>query len=246
MKAWFISRGFAVSDADACLFVKKDSNQGSTFIYIWLDDIVVVGKQVDWVLKDLQMDFRIKDLGPVDMMFGMKITRNRPLKQLCITQTHYAEALLESYGMSDCKPIGTPLQSNIPLVLGTEEEILTFKESGHNYCCAVGSLNYLSQCTRPDILHSVSLLSQFLEKPTLSHWAHFKRVLRYLRGTSALGLTYGVPPVNETLTKLKPSSDSPRLAFSDSNWAGCQITRRSTSGYVFIFNGGAISWRCKK
>lgn len=246
VKSWFISHGFAVSDADACLFVKHGASGDSTFIYIWVDDIVVVGKSVDWVIRDLKLDFRVKDLGPVDMMLGMKITRNRCLKRLCISQTHYIEALLESYGMSDCKAIGTPLQSNIPLVAGTDEEILAFKESGHNYRRAVGSLNYLSQCTRPDISHSVSLLSQFLEKPTLSHWGHFKRVLRYLRGTSSLGLTYGVQPVNETLTKLKPNSQSPPLAFSDSNWAGCQITRRSTSGYVFLFNGGAISWRCKK
>lgn len=46
--------------------------------------------------------------------------------------------------------------------------------------------------------------------------------------------------------KFEPRLDGPPVAFSDSNWAGCQITRRSTSGYVFLFNGGAISWQCKK
>lgn len=134
----------------------------STFIYIWVDDIVVVGKSVGWVLDALRLEFRIKDLGPVSRMLGMKITRDRPLKRLCISQSHYIEALLNNYGMVDCKPIGTPLQSNIPLLLGSDEEVREFKDSGHNFQRAVGSLNYLSQCTRPDLSHSVSLLSQFL------------------------------------------------------------------------------------
>lgn len=70
--------------------------------------------------------------------------------------------------------------------------------------------------------------------------------MRYLRGTSTLGLTYGIQPVNPTLEKDHSTLGGPPVAFSDSNWAGCEITRRSTSGYVFLFNGGAISWRCKK
>lgn len=246
VRAWFLEHGFVVSDADACLFVRGKDGEDRTFIYIWVDDIVVVGRSVDWVLRALRDDFRIKDLGPVGMMLGMKITRDRERHTLCISQEHYIEALLESYGMVDCKPIGTPLQSNIPLEPGTPEDLLVFSASGHNYRRAVGSLNYLSQCTRPDLSHSVSLLSQFLEKPTLAHWSHFKRVLRYLRGTSSLCLTYGVAPVNPILTTFQASVDGPPVAFSDSNWAGCQITRRSTSGYVFLFNGGAISWRCKK
>lgn len=147
VKAWFLTKGFVASDADACLFVQKGSGGGLTFIYIWVDDIVVVGKSVGWVLDPLREDFRIKDLGPVSMMLGMKISRDRRLRTLQISQSHYIEALLESYGMSDCKAIGTPLQSNIPLVAGTEEEVLVFRESGHNYRRAIGSLNYLSQCT---------------------------------------------------------------------------------------------------
>lgn len=246
VRAWFLTQGFVVSDANACLFVRGKGGDDLTFIYIWVDDIVVVSKSVGWVIEALRQNFSIKDLGPVNMMLGMKITRDRSARTLCISQTHYIEALLESYGMADCKPIGTPLQSNIPLVAGTEEEILLFKQSGHNYRRAVGSLNYLSQCTRPDLSHSVSLLSQFLEKPTLVHSGHFKRVLRYLRGTSSLGLTYGVEPLNRTLKTFQAAVSGPPVAFSDSNWAGCQITRRSTSGYVFLFNGGAISWWCKK
>lgn len=226
VKAWFLAHGFVASDADACLFVRGGSNVDSTFIYIWVDDIVLVGRDISWVLDALKLDFRIKDLGPVNMMLGMKITQNQHLKQLCISQTHYIEALLETYGMEDCKPIGTPLQSNIPLIPGNDEDVLEFKKSGFNYQRAVGSLNYRSQCTRPDLSHSVSLLSQFLEKPTMAHWGHFKRVLRYLRGTSGLGLTYGVQPVNATLEKLGTSLNDPPLAFSDSNWAGFQITRR--------------------
>ena len=122
---------------------------------------------------------------------------------------------------------------NTHLVPATPEEIAAFGATGENYRRAVGLLNYLVLCTRPDLALVASQLAQFLEHPGTEHWAAFKRVLRYLRATSHIGLVLGVSPVN-----LK--------AFSDSDYAGCPFTRRSITGYCALVAGGCVSWRARK
>jgi len=68
-----------------------------------------------------------------------------------VNQSHYIKSLVEDYGLEDGKVTGTPMQANIKLTQSTSEESSQFKEKGLDYRSAIGSLNYLSQCTRPDI-----------------------------------------------------------------------------------------------
>ncbi|KAK9675641.1 hypothetical protein RND81_11G020800 [Saponaria officinalis] len=97
----------------------------------------------------------------------------------------------------------------------------------------VGGLNYLSH-TRPDIVFSISVISRFMHNPTLHHYGAAKRILRYVAGTSDLGIWY------------KKVSDFKLVGFSDSDWAGCVEERKSTSGHTFSLGSGAISWSSKK
>lgn len=143
IKSWYLKHGFRVSEADACLFVRVEKDGSRILIYMWVDDIVVVGKNTEWILVELKKDFRIKDLGPVKTMLGMKISRDRSEGTLSISQSHYIEEILKAYSMDDCKPIGTPMQSNIPVAPGTDDEVVAFRASGHNYRRAIGCLNYL-------------------------------------------------------------------------------------------------------
>lgn len=80
---------------------------------------------------------------------------------------------------------------NTHLVPASDEEKLEFESSGENYRRAVGLLNYLVLCTRPDLALVASQLAQFLDSPGMLHWAAFKRVLRYLNFTRSVGLTLG-------------------------------------------------------
>jgi hypothetical protein len=87
--------------------------------------------------------------------------------------------------------------------------------------------------TRPDIMCAVGQLSQFLNNPSSKHVSAAKRILRYLQGTSSLGITYRPPPL--------------RLqGYSDADWAGDMDTRRSTTGYVVMLNNGAIAWKSRR
>ncbi|MBW0484901.1 hypothetical protein O181_024616 [Austropuccinia psidii MF-1] len=105
-------------------------------------------------------------------------------------EEHFIEALLELYGMDSCRSMSTPLFPNTHLVPASDDEVEKFNGLGVNFQSAIGSINYLTPSTRPDISHAVSSLSQFLEKPGYLHWQAFLHMLRYLKGTADVGLVY--------------------------------------------------------
>ncbi|XP_040361647.1 secreted RxLR effector protein 161-like [Rosa chinensis] len=102
------------------------------------------------------------------------------------------------------------------------------------YKQVIGSLMYLT-VTRPDLMFVVSLVSRYMEKPTELHMQAVKRILRYLRGTTDLGVCYK-----------KGGKAGELVAFSDNDYAGDTDDRKSTSGYVFLLSSGAMAWSSKK
>jgi hypothetical protein len=105
------------------------------------------------------------------------------------------------------------------------------------YANAIGSLQYLVTCTRPDLAFSVSHLAQFMAKPGPIHWMALKRIFCYLQYTSSWGLTYHC---------FSPGSAHLLNGWTDADWAGDPDTRRSTSGYICQLNGTTLSWLSKK
>ena len=98
------------------------------------------------------------------------------------------------------------------------------------YSLEIGSLIYAMVCTHPDISHAVGVVSRFLENPGKAHWEAVKWIFRFLRGTSKVCLSFG---------GLEPSLEG----FTDSDMVGDLDCRKSTSGYLFTFAGGVISWQ---
>jgi hypothetical protein len=102
------------------------------------------------------------------------------------------------------------------------------------YASAIESLMYAQVCTRPDLTFVTGMLGRYQKNPGISHWNGIKKTLRYIKGTKGLMLTY-------------ERSDSLEIVgYSDSDFAGCLDTDRSTPGYVFKLTGGAISWSSSK
>jgi hypothetical protein len=95
-------------------------------------------------------------------------------------------------------------------------------------------LMYLSNTTSPDITYVVSKLARYMAKPTMASLLAAKRVLRYLKGTTDLGLTFNVKNGLRTAT-----------ITADADYAGDPETKRSTTGFSFHIHGGTISWKCK-
>eukprot|EP00253_Pinus_taeda_P032914 PITA_32914 len=184
-------------------------------------------KLIEEIKVQLSQDFEMKDLGEMHYCLGIEVWRE-PGKSL-ISQSKYTKEILKKFNMTDCKAMSTPLEQNAKLY----KEDGSKEADGTLYRQLVGSLNYLTT-TRPDIAYSVSILSQFMAKPSGNHWNAAKKVLRYLKGTVNLGIMY----IDE--------SDVVLTGFCDSDWAGNPNDRRSTSGYAFHIGSGVVSWSSKK
>lgn len=165
------------------------------------------------------------------LYLGIQIDYDQPSKTLRLTQTHYIESVLDRFAMTNCNPSKTPLPSNTTLSSGTEEEI---RAASHlPYQSLIGCLQWLSNSTRPDISHAISQLSRFNSNWTNEHWLLAKHVLRYLKGSSTLGITFGKSP-------------SPLKVYSDADFSQCPETRRSVTGYIFCINNGSVSWTSQR
>ncbi|MBW0539903.1 hypothetical protein O181_079618 [Austropuccinia psidii MF-1] len=230
LKDWLQGIGFNACKLDPCVFYRKEPD--ALWIYVHVDDMAIFGTNIQLFKEQINKEFNIKDIGPADLLLGVKIQQQND----CITldQQHFVDSLLDLYGMQHCKTVTTPLVPNEYLSPATDDERKTFEELGINFRSAVGSINYLSTATRPDLSHAVSSLSQYLEKPGIRHWKAFLHILKYLRGTQELGLYYN----RQCIPGL--------IAFADADWGNCQITRRSTSGYLATLHGCLIFWKTRK
>ena len=142
--------------------------------------------------------------------------------------------MLSRFSLTDAKPYGSPM---IPGLVYTKEhspsspnEVALMKKTPYRE--AIGSLMYIAVATRPDIAFAVSALSQFLNNPGVAHWEGVKKIFRYLSGTKTLELTYG-------------GEQQGLEGYTDTDGA-TQEHRRAMSGYIFLINGGAISWSSRK
>ncbi len=226
------SMGFIQSKNDPCIYFK---NIGGEMFYmgVFVDDIVLAGKterDLKGVKTTLSRKFEIKDLGKLNYFLGVKVEQ-REDDSTWIGQPAYTKNLLETFGMQDSKPVSTPVDTSTKLTKATDDDNCIDQQK---YQSAIGSLMYLSVSTRPDISYAVSNLARYSSKPKRDHWTALKHLLRYLKGTPKHGILY---------TK---NGSNTCVGYTDADWAGDVNDRKSTSGYVFLVSGGAISWKSQK
>lgn len=236
LSEFLLAMGFVRSEFDSCLFLYKTS-QGIVFVAVYVDDIQIIGIRalVDWVKGELHQRFKTTDLGPCTYYLGMRMERNRANRTIKISQSGHIENILEAHQMVQANPQASPMEPNANNTLVAAPEAYNADPGDVTaYKSGLGQLMYLMVRTRPDIAFAICKLSTFSNNPTDTHWKALKRVLRYLAGTRTRGIVYG------------GVEHSPLCGYSDADWAGDQDSARSTSGYVFTLNGGAISWRSSK
>ncbi|KAJ9517017.1 hypothetical protein QJQ45_002524 [Haematococcus lacustris] len=181
-------------------------------------------ESLDFVKQRLSSVFGIKDLGQTRWFLGMQISRDRAQGTLQLDQQQYIKELLSTYSMTEAHSKAVPMAPGTKLV----KEGDALDTAHHSYSALVGSLLYLSCCTRPDIAYAVGALARHMAAPTQQHWSAAKAVLSYLKGTASQGLVFGG---NDSLQ-----------GYCDADYAGDKDTARSTTGYVFTLHGAAISW----
>jgi Reverse transcriptase (RNA-dependent DNA polymerase) len=217
--------GYTESSADPALFIKPGIKP--VYLLTYVDDILMITMdttELSNTKTKIMATFDARDLGPATYFLGMDLRRNRAARTIFLGQHRLTADLLSKYGMDDSKPLGTPLRLSTKLTADGEPL------EASRYAQLVGSLMYLSICTRPDISQAVGALARYMTKPTSTHWQAAKGVLRYLNGTSTYGIIFG------------GNASLDLMAYCDADYAGDLDSRRSTTGYVFILNGGAISW----
>ncbi|KAJ9509139.1 hypothetical protein QJQ45_001625 [Haematococcus lacustris] len=227
-----LAMNFKSSEADPALFTLHLPS-GTVYLLVYVDDCLLCTQQGDttglaYVKQKLSSVFKLKDLGEARCFLGMQIVRDRAEGTILISQQKLIHELVTTHSMSNAHSKTLPMAAAVKLV--REGEALD--TSVHHYSALVGSLLYLSCCTRPDIAFSVGALARHMSAPTKQHWAAACTVLCYLKGTSEQGLLFG------GVTGLQ--------GFTDADYAGDKDTARSTTGYLFTLNGGAISWSSRQ
>ena len=222
--------GLEPLNADACIYIRKSATE-ILIIAIYVDDMLLfsnTSKSLSDFKRKFGERFQVKDLGKVKHCLGMEFRQEKDFLE--ISQTAYIEEVLKKFGMQNSKPAVTPMDLGTKL---KKVEESSEEDSSYPFREFIGSLMYLSVATRPDITYAVNYLSQFNNSNGREHWTAAKRILRYLRGTSKLGLKY-----KKTPKRLE--------GFVDADWAGCLEDRRSYIGFVFLLALGAVSWEAKK
>lgn len=137
----------------------------------------------------LNLVYTVKWTTQPTLYLGIQIKYVQEDRTLSLTQTHYIESVLDRFAMTNCNPAKTPLTAGTILVSGSDEEIKDASQLP--YQSLIGCLQWISNSTRPDISHAVSQLSRFNANWTTNHWLLAKHVLRYLKGSSTLGINFG-------------------------------------------------------
>lgn len=198
-------------------------NNQLVIVSVYVDDDLVIGckeeAQVLKVKKLLGKNFPATDKGPLHHYLGIEIEREGDTGTITMSQSQYIKDLLKVYGMGNCKPIATPLEAN------------------HQVSCSKDECELIDQhltiTTRPDILHSVSKLSQRNSEPHTEHMQAAKRILRYLRGTIDMKISY-------------QAGENSMNGYVDADWGGNALDRKLFTGFIFYVGGSPISWESRK
>ncbi|KAF2359200.1 Reverse transcriptase RNA-dependent DNA polymerase [Trinorchestia longiramus] len=222
--------GFKQSKNDACIYPRV-SNKGLCIIAVYVDDIIIPSDcldEINEVKSCLSAKYKMKDLGKLSYFLGVSVMQTK--NEVFLEQSAYTKALLSRFGMDKANSVATPVDVNVEPVTTSDEVEECDKDL---YQSAVGSLLYLSTRTRPDITFAVNNVAKYCSKPLKNHWTGVKRIFRYLKGTSELGILYS-------------NCSAKCVGCSDADWAGDRSDRKSTSGYCFTLSNSVITWRSVK
>lgn len=230
IEGYFLAEGFQKSSNEQTLFLKCGDDDSVLIVSIYVDDLIYTSNSEELLIKfkkSMKETFDMNDLGKMRFFLGIEVVQFD--KGIFIHQRKYALEILQKFNMENCNAVKNPMVPGQQLTRDEGGELADETE----YKRLVGSLIYIT-ATRPDVVFSVSLLSRYMSKPTQNHMAAAKRVLRYLQGTHDYGIMY-----------MKGGKDCMN-AYTDSDYAGDLMDRKSTSGYLFLLSSGAVAWASKK
>jgi hypothetical protein len=240
LKKFLLGLGFTNLLTETCLFVKY-TNNNIILILVFVDDILLGCKDdslLDELVNQFAQKFKIKDSGEVNLYLSINIEIDYENMAAYLDQTDYILAMWSRFGYKENKNVKSPFQENWKI--HGDEERANMTDSDWSFARSfpyrelVGSLLFISMCTRGDICYQVHYLSRFLENPPKAACLAAKRTLQYLYNTRDRKLVLG-------------GSNKPLLTlFCDTDWATCVETRKSVECYLLFFGMGCIMWMSKQ
>ncbi|GKB17529.1 retrovirus-related pol polyprotein from transposon TNT 1-94, partial [Tanacetum coccineum] len=235
-RAWYdmlssllISQDFSKGLVDPTLFIRRDGKE-LLLVQIYVDDIIFAASTpelCDLFSKIMCSKFKMSMMGKISFFLGLQISQSP--RGIFINQSKYALESLKKYGFDSCDPVDTPMVEKSKLDEDKEGKAV---DPSH-YRGMIGTLLYLT-ASRPDLQFAICMCARYQARPTEKHLNAVKRIFRYLKGTVHRGLWY-------------PKDSSIALtAFADADHAGCQDTRRSTSGSMQLLGDRLVSWSSKR
>ena len=235
-RAWYATlstfleeSGFKRGSIDQTLF-RKIFNKHLLIVQIYVDDIIFGSTDESLSVKfaDLMKSkFEMSMIGEMTTFLGLQIKQSTD--GIFINQENYVKNLLTRFSMEKSNTAKTPMAFGYKIDADLNGKPVDQKR----YRGMIGSLLYLI-ASRPDIMFSTCVCARYQANPMESHVVAVKRIFKYLKGTPKLGLWYPA------------KSDFQLNAFTDSDYGGCKLDRKSTSGSCQFLGGRLVSWTSKK
>ncbi|GJT41449.1 putative ribonuclease H-like domain-containing protein [Tanacetum coccineum] len=235
-RAWYATlstflekHGYRRGTIDKTLFIKKDKKD-IMLVQVYVDDIIFGSTRKSWCDEFealMKGRFQMSSMGELIFFLGLQVKQKTD--GIFISQDKYVADMLKKFDLASVKTAITPMETKMALTKDEEADEVDV----HLYRSMIGSLMYLT-ASRPDIMFAVCACSRFQVTPKTSHLNAVKRIFKYLKGKPNLGLWY-------------PRESSFDLeAYSDSDYAGANLDRKSTTGGCQFLGSRLISWQCKK
>jgi hypothetical protein len=230
LSTFLTSIGFSTSIADPCVFWRQTPTP--LWIFAHVDNLILVGSDPLFFRSQMEKEFQIKYMGDAAFLLGMKL--DRLASGIVLHQSQYIQRKLAEFHVARLPNASCPLNPKLHLSKASLTDQERFQALNMNYQAIIGSLNYLSILTCPNISFLVSKLSQFLENPGLTHYTAALQVFCFLKGTIFCGLHF----CNQSSFNLQ--------SFINANWANCLDTRCSHTGFLVLRDSHLISWKSTK
>ena len=229
LSEFLIENGFTRGVIDKTLFYKKHKND-LILVQVYVDDIIFGSTNDDLCkrfAKLMQSRYEMSMMGELSFFLGLQVNQRKDGIFIC--QSKYIRDLLKKYHLEDSSPAKTPM----PTATKLDKDETGKKVDITGYRGMIGSLLYLT-ASRPDIMFATCLCARFQSDPRESHLIAVKRIFRYLKGTPNLGIWY------------PKDTGFDLIGYTDSDYAGCKIDRKSTSGSCQFLGRRLVSWYSKK
>ncbi|TYZ61357.1 hypothetical protein PybrP1_003634 [[Pythium] brassicae (nom. inval.)] len=245
LRTFLETLGFRKLIKDQCVFMGT-INEQTCYIAVYVNDLPIICPSLSpmqRIKSALNKKLTMSDFGDAHYLIGWNTVRDRKQRTIHIHQENYANTVFKRFNHLDAQTVSIPTDKSIVLTQAmcpsTKEK--TEEMANVPYRDAVGSVMYLIMSTRPDHAYFLREVSQFHVNPGREYWNAVKHGLKYLKGTTALGITLGG---RENLTLLEKKTFL--SAYTDASYANCKDTRRSIGGYITLLCNSPISWQSRK